>query len=71
MQLAASLFPHLLEQIRRTASAIIFNHIVFSGIKTSGERDTHICTENHALKNDFVRKTKSWATCIYSSLNDY
>ena len=69
MQLAASLFPHMLEQIQRTASAIIFNHSNFSGIKTSGERDKHICTEkNYALKNDFVRKTKSWA--IYFSLND-
>ena len=70
MQLAPSLFPHMLEQIRRTASAIIFNHIVFSGIKASGERDKHIYVQkNHALKNDFVRKTKSWA--IYSGLNDF
>ena len=53
MPLAASLFPHMLEQIRRTASAIIFNHIVFSGLKTSGERDKHICTEKSCIEKLF------------------
>ena len=50
MQLAASLFPHMLEQIRKTASEIIFKHIAFSGIKTSGERDKQICTEKSCIE---------------------